>query len=81
MRANMIVVPRTLQHRVVELAREGHQGIFKRKVLLRIKVWFPGVDTAAEEAVKCCIPCQANTTRRETEPLSMSPLQGGQGQK
>ena len=72
MRDYRIVVPRTLQHRVVELAHEGHQGICKTKALLRTKVWFPGVDTAAEEAVKRCIPCQANTTRRETEPLSIS---------
>ena len=77
MRDYRIVVPRTLQHRVVELAHEGHQGICKTKALLRTKVWFPCVDTAAEEAVKRCIPCQANATRRETEPLSMSPLPRG----
>ena len=77
MRDYRIFVPRNLQHRVVELAHEGHQGICKTKALLCTKVWFPGVDTAAEEAVKRCIPCQANTTRREREPLSMSPLPRG----
>ena len=77
MRDYRIVVPSILQHCVVELAHEGHQGFCKTKALLRTKVWFPGVDTAAEEAVKRCIPCQANTTCRETEPLSISPLPRG----
>ena len=44
------------------------------KALLCTMVCFPCVNIAAEEAVKRCIPCQANTTRRETEPLFMSPL-------
>ena len=77
MRDYRIVVPRTLQNRLVELAHEGHQGICKIKALLRATVRFPDVDTAAEEAMKRCIPCQANTTRRDTEPLTMSPLPRG----
>ena len=44
---------------------------------LRTKVWFPEVDTAVEEAVKCCIPCQVNTICQETELLSMLPLPDG----
>ena len=40
-------------------------------------MWFPGADAPAEEAVKCCIPCQANTTRRQVEPLAMSQLPRG----
>ena len=54
-------VPRTLQYRVVELAHEGHLGTCKTKALLRTKGWFPGVDTAAEEAVNGFIPYQAVT--------------------
>ena len=72
-----IVIPQSLQHRKVELAHEGHQGICKTKALLRSKVWFPGADAAAEEAVRRCIPCQANTTGRQVEPLAMSPLPRG----
>ena len=45
--------------------------------MIRSKVWFPGINTAVESAVKHCIPCQANSNRREYEPLSMSELPPG----
>ena len=77
MRDYQIVIPSTLQKRVVELAHEGPQGMSKTKALLRTKMWFPGIDAAVEESVKRCIPCQANSTRRETQPLAMSTLPRG----
>ena len=77
MRDYQIVIPSTLQKGVVELAHEGHQGKSKTKALIRTKVWFPGIDAAFEESVKRCIPCQANSTRRETQPLAISTLPRG----
>ena len=77
MRDNQIEIPNTLQKRVVELVHEGHQGMSKTKALIRTKVWFPGIDAAVEDSVKRCIPCQANSTRRETQPLAMSTLPRG----
>ena len=74
MRDYQIVIPNTLRKRVVELAHEGHQGMSKTKALIRTNVWFPGIDAAVEEAVKRCIPCQANSTRRETQPIAVSTL-------
>ncbi|KAK3726803.1 hypothetical protein QZH41_007213 [Actinostola sp. cb2023] len=44
LRGTRIVIPETLQLRVVNLAHEGHQGIVKTKSLLREKVWFAGID-------------------------------------
>ena len=44
LRGTRLVLPRNLQHRAVNLAHEGHQGIVKTKSLLREKVWFPGID-------------------------------------
>ena len=41
------------------LAHSGHQGIVKTKRFLRDSVWFPGIDSMVEEAVKGCLPCQA----------------------
>ena len=49
----------------------------KTKALILTKVWFPGIDAAVEDSVKRCIPCQANSTRRETQPLAMSTLPRG----
>ena len=39
-----LVMPFTLQTRVIDLAHEGHQGLVKSKQLMRTKVWFPGID-------------------------------------
>ena len=77
LRGTRLVLPRNLQHRAVNLAHEGHQGIVKTKSLLREKVWFPGIDKMAEETVKRCIPCQATGPDPAPEPLRMSELPRG----
>ena len=74
---NLIVIPKSLQQTVINIAHEGHQGISKTKALLRSKVWFPNMNAAVETAVKSCIPCQANSNQREYEPLNMSELPNG----
>ena len=74
LRGTRIIVPETLQLRVVNLAHEGHQGIVKTKSLLREKVWFAGIDPLVEETVKSCLACQAATPETKREPLKMSPL-------
>ena len=74
LRGTRIVIPQSLQRRVVRLAHEGHQGIIKTKKLLREKVWFPGIDKLVEECVAECIPCQATTQVKNSEPLQMTNL-------
>ena len=74
LRNTRIVMPTSLQARAVQLAHEGHQGTSKTKALIRSNVWFPGLDTAVDDAIRRCIPCQANTTRQNREPLNMSNL-------
>ena len=74
---NVLVIPQSLRARVIQLAHEGHQGINKTKALIRSKVWFPGINKAVEAAINTCIPCQVNSTRFETTPLSMTPLPPG----
>ena len=59
---------------VLQLTREGHQGIVKTKTLLRTKVWCPNIDQQAEAIVWNCITCQANTSVTHSEPLQMSEL-------
>ena len=39
------MIPEVLQNCVVELAKEGHQGVVKTRSLLRSKVWFPRTDS------------------------------------
>ena len=71
---NRIVVPKSLQKKVLQIAHEGHQGIVKTKQLLREKVWFPNIDKQVEQYVKACIACNANVDRNVPEPLQMSQL-------
>ena len=43
---------------VLELAHEGgHPGIMAIKQRLRSKVWWPGIDKAAEKICKTCRGC------------------------
>jgi hypothetical protein len=77
LQGTLIVIPYALQDKVLKLAHEGHQGINKTKALLRSKVWFPDMTAKAEKAIRGCIPCQANSNRRNMEPLSMSELPAG----
>ena len=76
-KGTQLVIPAKLQHRVVQLTHEGHQGMSKTKYFIRSKVWFPNTDKAVEEEVSSCIPCQANTNRCTKQPLCMSELPRG----
>ena len=74
MRLNRIVVPRSLQDRIIKIAHEGHQGIVKTKRLLRERVWFVGLDSAIKEAIDDCMNCQLNNGGNRAQPLRMTPL-------
>ena len=60
--SHQIVIPQSLQERVISICHEGHLGIVKTKQFLRSKVWFPGIDKSVESRVASCIPCQATTS-------------------
>ena len=77
LRGNRIVIPDALQKRDIELAHEGHQGLVKTCSLLRSKVWFPKMDTAVDQVLKKCFPCQIATPKPSWEPLKMTPLPDG----
>ncbi|KXJ24314.1 Uncharacterized protein K02A2.6 [Exaiptasia diaphana] len=69
-----IIMPASLQQRVVDLAHEGHQGMVKTKKLLREKVWFHRMNNMVEAKVASCGACQVSTPSTTREPLKMSPL-------
>ena len=74
LRDSRIVMPGSLRERAIALAHEGHQGLVKTKKLLREKVWFPGIDERAMQAISKCMACQANGPENRPDPLHMSPL-------
>ena len=59
LRHHRLIIPDSLPKKVIEIAHASHQGIVKTKQLIREKVWFPGFDEEAKQAVKSCIPCLA----------------------
>ena len=71
---NRLVIPKSLQKALSELAHEGHQGTVRTKQILREKVWFVNIDKAVEEFSKQCISCQANMPGGHCESLKMSEL-------
>ena len=74
LRGSKIVLPESLRLKVIHIAHEGHQGLVKTKQLLREKVWYPGIDKLAKNAVDACILCQANRSHGPPEPLRMTNL-------
>ena len=82
LRDHRIVIPKALQQRAVDIAHEGHQGVVKTKQLMRLKVWFPGLDKLIEQTVAACLPCQVSCPESNaTEPLNMSDLPKGAWQE
>ena len=54
---------------VVELGHSGHQGTNATKRLLRLRLWFPGLDKMVEDKVSSCLPCQATVDTKHRDPL------------
>ena len=74
LRGHRIVIPASLQERVIKIAHQAHQGIVKTKQCIREKVWFPGIDAKVEAEVKSCIPCQASNPQSSREPIISSEI-------
>ncbi|KAE8742082.1 hypothetical protein FOCC_FOCC012356 [Frankliniella occidentalis] len=69
-----LIIPKSLQTRVLTLAHEGHMGIVATKQRLRSKVWWDGIHKDAENWVRSCHPCQLVQEGTNSEPLQPSPL-------
>ena len=77
LRGTRIVIPLKLRPRVLALAHEGHLGIVGTKQNLRTKVWWPGVDKAAERHCKGCHGCQLVARPDPPEPVRSTALPDG----
>lgn len=81
LRGSRILIPRSLRKQCVQLAHQGHLGIFGTKQRLRTKVWWPGMDKEVEKYVKSCHGCQITSAYPKPEPISPTPLPTGQWQE
>ncbi|KAL7839056.1 hypothetical protein SRHO_G00257140 [Serrasalmus rhombeus] len=71
---NRLVVPGSLQSRLISLAHDTHQGIVRTKKRLRELYWWPGMDTQVEAFIKACVTCQLHDKSAVTHPTPMQPV-------
>ena len=69
LRSSRIVIPKAMRGEVLRLAHEGHQGIVKMKARLRTMVWWPKMDSDAEQICKSCHGCQVVGEFQPPEPM------------
>ena len=55
-----VIVPPQGRKSVIELIHDSHPGVTTMKRLARGYVWWPGMDTELEDAVRRCAKCQEN---------------------
>ncbi|KAJ1192533.1 hypothetical protein NDU88_001840 [Pleurodeles waltl] len=73
-RGNLLIVPVSLQMRVLELAHKGHLGIRAMKCRVRENFWWPGVDRAIERYVRECCMCVLSDKSQVTYPSPADPI-------
>ena len=69
LRGDRIVVPASLQRRILKLAHETHVGIVRTKQLLRSRYFWVGMDKAIEATIKDCPACAACRPLNKNTPL------------
>lgn len=69
-----LVIPHTLRLRTIELAHEGHPGLTATKQRLRLKVWWPKLDSMVEEFVRKCRNCLLVSAPSAPEPLRVTEM-------
>ena len=77
LRGTHIIIPSKLQPRTLALAHEGHLGVVGTKQNLRTKVWWPGMDKAAERHCRACHGCQLVARPDPPEPIRSTSLPDG----
>ena len=76
-RGKRLIVPDSLQQRVIELGHEGHQGTSETKSFIRQFCWYPGLDAKVERDIKGCLACRATQLSRHHEPVKAWELPKG----
>ena len=71
LRGYQIVIPKSLQREVIELAHESHFGIDKTVGIIRETCWFPGMHSLVKQYVDSCLDCQA--ANNSTPPVPLQP--------
>ena len=74
LRGSRIVVPNSYRSKIISLAHQGHLGMVGTKQNLRTKVYWPGMEAAAERYCRSCHGCQITSRGPNPEPLRTTKL-------
>lgn len=69
-----IVVPKSLQHKVLNRLHEGHMGIQSSLRRARESFYWYMMSKDIEEMIKKCKVCQSTQPRKQKEPVLMKPI-------
>ena len=69
----ILIIPTNLQEGVLRQLHNSHQGINKTRGRAKESVWWPGLSTQIEEAVRKCPECIKHQVQK-VEPLLSTPL-------
>jgi len=64
-----VVIPSSLQDRILEDLHADHPGVCHMKSLARSYLWWPSLDKAIESVVQNCTACQLTQKQPATAPL------------
>ncbi|KAF7651388.1 hypothetical protein LDENG_00111630 [Lucifuga dentata] len=77
-----LLVPDSLQQKLISLAHDTYQGIVRSKQRLREAYWWPGMDAQVEAAIKVCVTCQSHdkSAITHTSPTTCAITRRGMGE-
>ena len=64
-----VVIPESLQRRVLDSLHANHSGITRMKAIARSHFWWKGLDADIEAMGKSCYMCQSNQSNPAAAPL------------
>ena len=64
-----VIIPKEIQHDVLDLVHSSHQGVVKTKQFARDLVFWKGMNSQIEDVVSKCGLCQENRAQQQKEPM------------
>ena len=64
-----VVIPQSLQSKILDLLHLGHFGMERMKQLARTAVYWPGIDAAIEMAIRRCDSCGEHQNKPSKPPV------------
>ena len=69
LKGNQIIIPKKMQHKMLQKIHESHLGIIKCKQIARDSIFWPGMSSQIQDIVSRCTVCQEHRNILHKEPL------------